>query len=186
MINYPDDFFFAALNNLLCNNQVRCFLGIYETIGVPVALEKTEWGANFIIFLGLLIDAKNRRVSIPVGKINKARDQIRQILKCKKVKMHMIQRLCGFLNFLCRAIILGRAFMRRLYSFTANLKPHYHIRVTKEMKLDLEIWDLFLNHPSVFSRPFMDYQQWHADKLTFYTNTARNFTLGFGGIFEDQ
>ena len=48
--------------------------------------------------------------------------------------MYQIQQLCGYLNFLGRSILLGRAFTRHLYSLigvqnsgqTTKLKRHHH------------------------------------------------------------
>ena len=182
-INYLDDFLFAAFSKLLCDQQVQTFLDVCDHLGVPVALEKTEWGAPIIVFLGLLIDAVRKIVSIPVDKVHKAQDLIDTILSCKKIKMHQLQCLCGFLNFLCRCIIPGRAFTRRLYAFTANLHPHHHIRVSQEMKLHLRTWKTFLSNPSVYCRPFRDFTNaWTVEVLDFYTDSSRNFRLGFGGI----
>ena len=44
LVNYMDDFFFVALRKLLCNNQVKDFLQICQTISFPVSMEKTFWG----------------------------------------------------------------------------------------------------------------------------------------------
>ena len=81
--------------------------------------------------------------------------------KSKKITLNQLQKICGFLNFLGRCIIPGRAFTRRLYVFTANdkLKPHHHIRVNAEMRDDLLMWVTFLQHPTVSSRPFLDFSK---------------------------
>ena len=41
LINYLDDYFFAALLMHLCNAQIELFLQICETINFPVSIEKT-------------------------------------------------------------------------------------------------------------------------------------------------
>ena len=58
IINYLDDYLFVAYLRLLCNQQIQLFLNICEQINFPVAMEKTVWGETWVIFLGLLIDAK--------------------------------------------------------------------------------------------------------------------------------
>ena len=48
--------------------------------------------------------------------------------------------------------------------------------------MDLEMWDKFVKHPSVFCRPFIDLSEEHTSKeLDFYIDSSRNFSLGFGG-----
>ena len=69
---------------------------------------------------------------------------IKEILQKKKVKLVTLQRVCGVLNFLCRCIVPGRAFTRRLYAYTSNLysdkklKTHHHVWVNAEMRSDLK------------------------------------------------
>ena len=179
-INYLDDFFFVALMTAICDNQVSTFLNICESIRFPVSMEKTFWSTTRITFLG--------------DKIEKARILIKAILvkDSKKITLHQLQSVTGFLNFISKAIIPGRTFTRRLYSVmegaqTKLMKKHHHINLTKEMKLDLETWLEFLNHPSIYARPFLDV----SDKITseevdFYTDASANPELGCGGISDQD
>ena len=108
VINYLDDYLFAALVKALCNGQVSMFLKVCAMINFPVALEKTFWGTTTLTFLGLLIDTVRQVVCIPYEKVQRALNLIEQVLqkKSKKITVHQLQKLCGFLNFLCRAVIL--------------------------------------------------------------------------------
>ena len=103
--------------------------------------------------------------------------------KSNKVIVHDLQKLCGFLNFLGRAIVPGRAFTRRLYAYAQNpkLKSHHHVRLTGEMKSDLAMWLKFLRQPMVMSRPFIDLnKELEADVLDMYSDASGNPELGFG------
>ena len=184
-INYLDDFFFTAILKSLCNMQVNAFINICNEIGMPVSLEKTEWASTVLVFLGLLINGKHHIVAIPAEKVYRALNLINEILDRKKMKVIQLQKLCGFLNFLCKSITPGRVFTRRLYAYTAGtkLKPHHHIRLRKEMKMDLNMWKVFLNHQSIFCRPFIDFEdEWNADRLNLYTDASKNTLLGCGGF----
>ena len=110
--NYLDDFLFAALLRYLCNKQVKTFMKICKHIPFPVNLEKTFWGCTSLTFLGLLIDTIRQIVCIPVEKVERAKQLVSEIMSRSKVTIHQMQKLCGFLNFLCRAIVPGRAFTR--------------------------------------------------------------------------
>ena len=47
--------------------------------------------------------------------------------------------------FLSRHKVTGRAFLRRLIDLTLGIsRPHYHIRLTRQVKLDLLTWQDFL------------------------------------------
>ena len=184
--NYLDDFLFAPLLRLLCNRQVQTFLRICQYIRFPVNMDKTFSGSTQFIFLGLLIDTIRQIVCVPVEKIQKAVALINETLSQSKITLLRLQKLCGFLNFLCRAIVPGRAFTRCLYVHTASkgskLKPHHHIKITGEMKADMRMWLSFLERPEACSRPFLDYSGVDAIELDLYSDASRNFDLGFGGI----
>ena len=193
LVNYLDDYLFAALIRRHCNQQVQVFLQICERINFPVSLEKTFWGSTLMTFLGFLLDTINQRVCIPLEKNSRAINMIEFILskvekgKQTKVTVLQVQRICGFLNFLGHAVVPGRAFTRRLYSLlmNKNLKPHYHVRLNRQLVADLEMWLIFLRHQSAVSRPFMDFSKiWIADEILFYMDASKNFSLGFGGFCE--
>ena len=191
-INYLDDFLFAALLKALCDKQVDLFLQICSIINFPISEEKTFRGTQLLSFLGFLIDTVNQIVLVPSEKITRALNMINFVLSKikqkgskRKITVLQLQKICGFLNFLGRAIIPGRAFTRRLYAKlkNVNLKPHHHIRINKEMQLDLEIWEQFVKDQTVYCRPFMDFSKLYgAEKIQFYTDASKNYQLGFGGF----
>ena len=176
-VNYLDDYLFAVE----CDRQIRIFLDICEDIRFPVALEKTFWGSIIIVFLGLMLDTVKQIVCIPVDKVNKALELIELFLSKKKATVLQFQKLCGSLNFLCRCIVPGRAFLRRLYlQNIQDLKQHHHVKITQEHKLDLATWKFFLEQPDVFCRSFIQPELQTAEVLDMYSDASRNFKLGFG------
>ena len=116
LVNYLDDYFFAALRKTWCDSQVQVFLDVCERICFPVSLEKTFWGTQLLTFLGLLIDTVNRRICIPVDKLEKALSLLETVLtkRGNKITLNQLQSLTGFLNFLCRCVMPGRAFLRKV------------------------------------------------------------------------
>ena len=180
-VNYLDDYLFVALLKVWCNWQLQNFLNICSEICFPVSLDKTEWGTTLLVFLGLLLDMERQMVCIPYEKIVRAKELVSYYLntKNKKTTVHMLQKLCGFLNFLCKVVVPGRAFTMRLYSHIGpQLLPHHHLCITGEMRLDLQIWDLFLNNANVFCRPFMDFKAIQAEEVDFYTDASGSWDKG--------
>ena len=64
----------------------------------------------------MLIDTIPQIIAIPEDKILKAECLIDEILANKKTTVHKLQSLCGFLNFLGRSVVPGKAFTRYIYS----------------------------------------------------------------------
>ena len=190
-VNYLDDFLFAALLKAICDGQINEFLKICKEINLPVNTDKTFWGTTLLTFLGFLIDTEKQQVLVPEEKIIRARNMIEHILmkRTKKLTLLQLQKICGFLNFIGRAIVPGRAFTRRLYAYTSSkkriLKPHHHIRLEPEMVMDLQMWKKFIDNQSIFCRPFIDFNKtWNAEEIDFYTDSSKNSRLGFGGYFK--
>ena len=187
-INYLDDFFFAAFCCELCNQHLECFIKVCKQINFPISKEKTEWAATAVTFLGLLIDTVRQIIGIPINKIDKAVQLIQDMLNNKKSKttLHKLQKLCGYLNFLAKSVVPGRAFISRMYTFGAHLqKKHHHLAITSEMKMDLYMWLTFLTNPETCSRPFFEYDtSLDAEELDWYTDAS--MTLGCGGYHKDD
>ena len=186
-VNYLDDFLFIALMMAFCNAQVEYFLQVCELIRFLVSLEKTCFGTTCIVFLGMLIDTVAQLVMVPHEKIEKGKAMISHALNKQnnKITVKQCQKICGFLNFLGRAIVPGRAFTRRLYAYTSGkkLKPHHHIRLTTELKADLGMWLQFLHHQSVYVRGFMDFSESIvADQISMFSDASKIVDLGFGGV----
>lgn len=85
------------------------------------------------------------------------------------------------LNFACSVVVPGRAFLRRLIDLTVGVQsPHHYVRINREVKADLKLWQSFLtgfNGRSFFLEDFWD----SSDKLELYTDAAGS--LGFGAVF---
>ena len=168
--NYLDDFLLLALTIWLCNWLISEFLKLCEELGIPIALEKTEWVKDWVIFLGILLDGRQMIMSIPIEKRTKAVKMLQNMLHRKKATVKELQELCEYLNFLCKAIFPGRPFLRCMYSKYSNviklpshvggkhketekarilrelnLKPHHHIRLDSEFKNDCQTWLSFLD-----------------------------------------
>ena len=137
-------------------------------------------------FLGLLIDTHHQRILIPSHKVAQALLMIRNLISRKRTTLRHMQKLCGFLNFLCKAIVPGRPFVRHFYNATKGLtQPHHHLYLTKQIKDDLRMWESFCQHPAIFARPFFQMDS-NVASLDLDLFTDASTTLGCGGYFVDQ
>ena len=186
LVNYLDDYFFAAMMKMFCDWELQQFLNVCREICFPVSMEKTVWGKQILVFLGMMLNTVTQTISIPQDKIDKALDQISYFLdrKHKKTTVLRAQQLCGLLNFLCKCIVPGRAFTTRLYVLTGNpsLKQYHHVRISEENRLDLMVWDIFLRDQNSFCRPFIDVVSLDAVDVDMYSDASGNPVLGYGAL----
>jgi len=155
LLHYIDDYFFCGeVSTSHCGDIMSQFHKVCKELGVPIAPEKTEGPATELIFLGLKINSAEETVTIPEDKLIKLRELLTNLLSRNKCTLKEIQSVIGSLNFACRAIAPGRAFLRRLINSIKKItKPHFHLRITQEMKADMQMWLKFMsehNGVSVF------------------------------------
>ena len=93
LTNYLDDFLFMALTKLFCDWLTAKFLWLCQDIGVPIAMEKTEWGMMVIVFLGVLLDGRTHRLGLPEEKRIRAVNELTELIDKKKVTGKQLQML---------------------------------------------------------------------------------------------
>ena len=82
--NYLDDFLFAAISRVICNEMVNIFLKICQQIGCPIADEKTEWVMQIIVFLGILLNGRTLTLIIPTERRISAINLLLQAIQEKR------------------------------------------------------------------------------------------------------
>ena len=88
------------------------------------------------------------------------------------------------LNFACGVIAPARAFSRRLYDLGIRLaKPYHKVRVNNQVKQDLTVWQLFLQHYNG-STLLLDYKWLSNRDIQLYTDACT--TIGFSGVFGNK
>ena len=114
--NYLDDFLFLALTICHCNELIMEFLQLCKELNVPISDKKTEWANELIVFLGILLNGRDFSLGGPLEKRENAIKLLNNMLDKKKATVKDLQVLCGYLNFISKAVFPGRTFTRRMYS----------------------------------------------------------------------
>ena len=181
IIHLLDDFLIIAKSRSLCQDQLHLFLDLCSYLGIPIAPEKTCGPATTLSFAGIELDSVSFEARLPLDKIDKCLGLIANFLTRKKVTLREIQSLTGMLNFACSVVVPGRAFLLRLIDLTVGIhSPHLYVRLNREVKADLQLWQPFLT--SFNGRSFFLEDVWDSsDKLELYTDAAGS--LGFGAVF---
>ncbi len=89
----------------------------------------------------------------------------------------------GFLQFICRAVTPGRAFLQRLIALTRGVdKPHQYIRITCGEKADATYWLRFLTQYNGIT-PILETEWLDSRVLEFFTDAS---DTGFGAYFSGE
>ena len=184
MVHVIDDFLFLANSSKKCAADMKSFIQLFGQLGVPLAQDKTQGPDTTLPFLGITLDTLKLEARLPQDKIDKCRSLLRKFLTKPKVTLKELQSLIGVLNFACSVIVPGRAFLRRLIDLTIGVtKPHYHIRLTQTVKLDLRVWQVFLSRFN--GRAFFLNQDFHSGNcLELYTDASGS--IGYGAVYSKE
>ena len=164
MVHVIDDFLFLAESSAKCAADTNAFIKLCEQTTLP--------------FLGIILDTLRLEARLPEDKLTKCKSLLREFLSRQKVMLKKLQSLTGVLNFACFVIVPGRAFLRRLIDLIIGVtRPHRHIRLTQQVKLDLRVWQIcFLNFNG---RAFFLDDDFHAgDCLQLYTDAPGSIEYG--------
>ena len=66
--------------------MIREFLYLCDQIGVPDALEKTEWASDMTIFLGILLNGVDLTLCLPLEKRQLAIELLEDMVRHDKTK----------------------------------------------------------------------------------------------------
>lgn len=132
--------------------------------------------------MGLEIDSIKMEARLPRDKLAKLHELLNFYKTRRKIKLRDLQSLLGLLNFCCKVVLPGRAFLRRLFDLTKGvLKPHHRITLSKEARRDLTAWHLFIDHFN--GKHILLDQKWLTnDAVHLFTDASGS--IGFGAILD--
>ena len=124
-----DDFMFCGPpSSNACRSSLEKLILLCDIINVPLNKEKTVLPCTKVPMHGIEIDTMDMVARLPVDKLSKAKSLINSLLNKRKTQLKELQQALGFLNFACRVIKPGRAFLHRLIDATMNVpEPYFHI-----------------------------------------------------------
>lgn len=132
--------------------RIRLLIDLAEWLGIPIALDKllSEGSPSTrAVYLGVLIDTVAGTLSLPTAKLHALRIDIAAWRKRAVATVRDIQRLVGRLAFVCRIVVAGRPFLRRLISLISDTDAHStralrFVRLSTDFHADLQWWHHFL------------------------------------------
>ena len=143
-LHYLDDFFFISPHLLASNSNKSSFDNLCIDIGVPQAPNKVTLPSRRTEFLGIMLDSESWVASLPVTKVQAYKSELEDLLRVRSLKLKDLQSVIGKLSF-ATSVVPARPFLRRLIDkLSYHTVPHHHVKVTREMKEDIQIWIQFL------------------------------------------
>ena len=157
---------------------------IFKQLNIPLSSSKTIGPVTCLEYLGVILDTSTFETRIPIDKIHRMYDLLRQLSAKKRCTKRELLQLIGHFNFATRVIVPGRSFLSYLFHLSCTVNDlHLHVRLGKEARIDLSMWEEFLMNWNGHSL-FLESCSINNSDLSLYTDAAGSH--GYGGIFGSQ
>lgn len=181
LVHYLDNFLLMSNSYQSCVEAMNLFIGLCQELDIPLAVEQTLGPLQCLKYQGYLIDSLNAEIRLPVDELQQCRDLIKGMLGRKRVKSKKVQLLADLLQFACGVVVPGRPFLGRLYDMiSGKYNPEFSVRLTAEVKKDLEVWQKFLNQ---FNGASIYKEQMFLSPQVHHIYTDASTSSGCGGVF---
>ena len=165
----------TALCNILCLCTER---------DVPIAPGKAFAPTTCLEFMGILLDPNKMEAHLPLDKLTRAKEALQQWSNRKSATLKELRSLIGSLQFACRAVVPGRAFLQRIISLTKGISnSRWHVRLNAEFHKDISMWLTFLDHWNGASF-FLGDTVLSSSELQLFADASGS--LGYGGYLNGQ
>lgn len=127
-----------------CASSLQIALQACWSLGVPVAMHKTEGPSTCLTFLGIQIDSLAMQLSLAPDKLTRIRDLV---LSWRSKRAATKQELQSLLGHAATVVQHGRTFMKRMFDLIKQVRQaHHHVRLSQEFRSDIQWWASFLPH----------------------------------------
>lgn len=176
IFGYLDDFLIVSKDRDAALLHMEGFCELCDTLGIPLAGEKTVGPTTRLTFLGIGIDTLECRLFLDNDKRIDALEKIEDFMSRRNQRRLQWQSLVGTLSFLSQVVLPGRAFMSRISSKLGSTKHWIH--VDEYTKDDLRSWAVFIK--SEMFKPFRMLDVTAHPTIHIFTDASGS--LGFGAI----
>ena len=113
LLHYLDDFLLLVTPHSNQGEEVlRIAQQTLKTVGVPVAINKTQGPTPILTFLGILIDTHTFELRLPQDKLTRLQALLSVWVGRKSCTKHDLESLLGHLSHAATVVVQGRTFLR--------------------------------------------------------------------------
>ena len=154
---------------------------VFNSLGVPLALEKTEGPLTALEFLGITLDTISFQASLPPDKLNRTTLLLSNYLDVPHCTKQQLLSLLGHLVYAMRIIPQGRSFISNLLQLSTSVGSlHHQVTFDPPCQTELRLWHLLLTNWNGITFFYNDYISSPED-INLYTDAAPS--VGFGGYY---
>lgn len=134
--------------------------------------KSSQIGLQRLVVLGLEFDTRQRTVSMPTKKIEKARHRVIEMLSAQRTSKTKLQQLLGSLRHVCTCCRALRPFFQRVQALCSRTPPQAQVKIPSDVKEDLSWCLSVLEHGQLQNLPTNMFQQWPAAAVHLYMDAS--------------
>ena len=145
-LHYLDDYLFlGAPNSPEAAQALAIASELLKSLGIPVAVHKTEGPTTTLDFLGILIDTHNFQLRLPTDKLTRLQNSMQTWVHRRRCRRHELESFLGHLSHAATVVKQGRIFLRELFPLLSHTRNQYHfVHLNLCARADLLWWHVFL------------------------------------------
>ena len=155
VLHLLDDFLTIDAPDSIPYRTMAVLTLVFNKLGIPLSTHKSVGPATVLEYLGVILDTQRMEARLPMEKVSRIISILDSFMEREACSKQELLSLLGHLNFACRVIYPGRAFVSYLISLSTTVKMlHHHVKLNQECRLDIKMWSMFLrqwNGVSFFS-----------------------------------
>ena len=180
ILHLLDDFLTIDPPDILADRTMALITLLFKKLQIPIAPNKTVGPTTCLEYLGIILDTEAMEARLPLVKVQRIQGILQEFSVKKSCTKRELLSLLGHLNFASRVVRPGRTFVSYLIKLSTTVTElHHHVRITAEVRLDLDMWKKFLEGWNGVSM-FLDDTITSSADLHLYTDSTDTH---FGGIY---
>ena len=162
-----------------CAEALTRLLGVFDRLGLPVAMDILEGPWSRLTFLGFELDSSALEIRLPQAKLRELQQLIRSWVGRTSCSRKELELLVGQLGHASRVVAPGKTFMWQFFELLAGVRQaHHHIRLNAAFRLDLLWWATVLD-----TWNGMAMMQTSSVQMTYHVWTDASGHFGCGAVY---
>lgn len=146
LMHYLDDYITAGpAHSPICRENLEKAIAVCTSLGLPLHPKKLVGPTSCLTILGIELDSTRQTARLPADKLERLVALLEIWADRQWCNKNQLESLIGHLHHASMVVWPGRTFLRRMIDLLCCFRnPDHPIRLSREFRLDLYWWRVFL------------------------------------------
>ena len=121
VLHLVDDFLTIDRPTFLADRTMAILTMVFNKLGLPLSVKETAGPSKVLEYLGVILDSEQMEARLPLDKLRRITDAVTHFRVGRHALNNGLLSLLGHLNFACRVIYPGCAFLSYLIRLSCTV-----------------------------------------------------------------